>query len=111
MGEKKVRFRREGSGAVNSIMFQVTGVGKPLASVSRILDKGNSVVFSRSGQGSYIVNEKTRERIQSLNAYHSLQYSFATGGKVPGAGGLLLEEDREDHLVRAEQVRVAVHPR
>lgn len=63
MGEKRVRFRREGSAAVNSIMFQVTGVGKPLASVSRILDKGNSVIFSRNHEGSYIVNEKTQERI------------------------------------------------
>ena len=63
MGEKKVRFRREGSEAVNSIMLQVTGVGKPLASVSRILDKGNSVIFSRHGEGSYIVNEKTRQKI------------------------------------------------
>ena len=63
MGEKKVRFRREGSDAVNSITFQVTGVGKPLASVSRILDKGNSVVFSRKGEGSYIVNERARQKI------------------------------------------------
>ena len=63
MGEKKVRFRREGSEAVNSITFQVTGVGKPLASVSHILDKGNSVVFSRHGEGSYIVNETTRQKI------------------------------------------------
>ena len=63
LGEKKVRFRRDGSSHVNSIVFQVTEVGKPLASVSRILDKGNSVVFSRNGEGSYIINEKTRERI------------------------------------------------
>ena len=63
MGEKRVRFRRHGAAGVNSIMFQVTGVGKPLASVSRILDKGNGVVFSRKGEGSYIINEKTRERI------------------------------------------------
>jgi hypothetical protein len=46
---------------VSSIMFQVTDVGKPLASVSRILDKGNIVVFSR--KGSYIMNEATGEKI------------------------------------------------
>ena len=51
-GEKRVRFKRNGSEAVNSITFQVTGVSKPLASVSRILDKGNAVVFSRSGEGT-----------------------------------------------------------
>ena len=37
----------------------VTDVAKPLASVSRILDKGNTVVFSRTKGGSYILNEKT----------------------------------------------------
>ena len=63
LGEKKVRFRRDGAPGVNSITFQVTGVGKPLASVSRILDKGNTVVFSRNDQGSYIFNEKTQHRI------------------------------------------------
>ena len=34
-----------------------------MASASRILNKGNSVVFSRGSEGSYIVNEKTQERI------------------------------------------------
>ena len=63
LGEKKVRFRRDGAPGVTSITFQVTGVGKPLASVSRILDKGNTVVFSRNDQGSYIFNEKTQHRI------------------------------------------------
>ena len=38
------------------MLFQVTDVSKPLASVSRILDKVNSVVFSRKQGGSYIVN-------------------------------------------------------
>ena len=41
----------------------MTGVSKPLASVSRILDKGNTVVFSRSGEGSYIRNEATGEKV------------------------------------------------
>ena len=63
LGEKRVRFRRNGSSAVNSITFQVTGVSKPLASVSRILDKGNTVVFSRAGEGSFIRNESTGEKI------------------------------------------------
>ncbi len=66
LGEKKVRFRRGGSAAVSSITFQVTGVNKPLAAVSRILDKGNTVVFSRSGEGSFIKNEKSGEKIPIL---------------------------------------------
>ena len=61
IGEKKVKFKRAGSNAVNSITFQVTDVSKPLASVSRILDKGNAVIFSR--RGSYILNEVSGEKI------------------------------------------------
>ena len=38
-------------------------VSKPLASVSWILDKGNTVVFSRSREGSYIRNEATGEKV------------------------------------------------
>ena len=62
-GEKRVRFRKEGLGGTNSMVFQVTDVAKPLASVSRILDKGNSVVFSRGPNGSYVVNDQTGRRI------------------------------------------------
>ena len=61
MGEKKAKFKIDGSQAVNGITFQVTDVSKPLASVSRILDKGNRVVFSRGPEGSYIENEVTGE--------------------------------------------------
>ena len=61
MGEKKVKVKRAGSNAANSITFQVTDVSKPLASVSRILDKGNAVIFSRSG--SYILNDTSSEKI------------------------------------------------
>jgi hypothetical protein len=66
LGEKKVRFRRNGSLATNTITFQVTDVSKPLASVSRILDKGNTIVFSRTGKGSYILIEQSGEMIPIL---------------------------------------------
>ena len=62
-GEKKVRFRKEGLSGVSNMLFQVTDVGKPLASVARILDKGNSVVFSRKPSGSYIVNDQSGRKI------------------------------------------------
>ena len=62
-GEKQVRFKCQEGGALNKITFQVTDVAKPLASVSRILDKGNTVVFSRTKGGSYILNEKTGGKI------------------------------------------------
>ena len=66
-GEKNVRFRTiDAKGQRNklsSILFQVTDVGKPLASVSRMLDAGNTVVFTRSGAGPRIVNDKTGDSI------------------------------------------------
>ena len=37
-------------------------MAKPLAAVSKILDKGNTVVFSRGNAGSYIRNDKTGEK-------------------------------------------------
>ena len=48
--EKRVRFKRSGSEVTNSTTFQA----KPLAAVSKILDKRNTVVFSRESAGSYI---------------------------------------------------------
>ena len=45
-----------------SIVFQATDVRKPLAAVSRILDKGNKVVFSR--YGSFIQNEKRGRKFE-----------------------------------------------
>lgn len=61
LGEKRARFRRSGEAGINGITFQVTDVAKPLAAVSRILDKGNRVVFSRGAEGSYIENVSTGE--------------------------------------------------
>jgi hypothetical protein len=63
-GEKKVRFKKGGADMMNNIVFQVTDVGKPLAAVSKILDKGNTVVFSRVPGGSYIRNDKTGEKTE-----------------------------------------------
>ena len=45
IGEKKVKFKRAGSNAVNSINFQVTDVSKPLASVSGIFSAGADRTF------------------------------------------------------------------
>ena len=61
-GEKKVRFKHGADEVLNSITFQATEVKKPLAAVSKILDKGNVVVSSR--KGSYILNEKTGKKIE-----------------------------------------------
>jgi hypothetical protein len=59
MGEKKAKFKRDGAHEINGIMLQWTVVSKPLASVSRTLDKGNRVVFSRGAEGPHIENTET----------------------------------------------------
>ena len=63
-GQKRIRFKKEGLSGVSDMLFQVTDVGKPLASVKRILDKGNTVVFSRKPGGSYIMNNHSGQKIQ-----------------------------------------------
>ena len=63
-GEKRVRFRRNGSEAVNSITFQVTGVSKPLASVGRILDKGSYIWNEATGEKVPIVEDGTLEFLE-----------------------------------------------
>ncbi len=66
-GEKLVKFKSTGDGSkggLNSIRFQVTDVNKPLAAVSRILDQGNTVVFTRNrGRKSYVSNDSTGDKL------------------------------------------------
>ena len=45
LGEKRVKFRTK-NGKESNILFQVTHAHKPLASVSKIVQKGNVVVFA-----------------------------------------------------------------
>ena len=63
-GEKRVRFMRKGAYSVEAITFQVTDVGKPLAAISKIIEKGNTVVLTRRGGGSYVENDITKERFK-----------------------------------------------
>ena len=60
MGEKQVYFKTK-NGAESNVVFQVTHARKPLASVSKMVKKGNRVVFSPTG--SYIENIATERRI------------------------------------------------
>ena len=54
MGMKQVTFKDKENGSVGTMDFQVTNVQKPLASVRRIVEKGNKVVFGRGPGQSYI---------------------------------------------------------
>ncbi len=61
VGETKNTFKRDGARGVNGSTCHVTDVTTPLAAVSRILDKGNRVVFSRGAEWSYVENAKIGE--------------------------------------------------
>ena len=60
-GQKKINFQTK-DGSVSTITFQATDVRKPLAAVSKIVEKGNKVVFGPDE--SYIENLKTGKRIE-----------------------------------------------
>ena len=60
-GQKKIHMRVNG-GPINSMNFQCTNVRKPLASVSRIVAKGNRVVFDNDE--SYIENKRTGKKVK-----------------------------------------------
>lgn len=83
LGEKKVHFKTR-DGMDSSIVFQVTHARKPLASVSKIVRKGNRVVFSQAG--SYIENLRTGQKIEleeSGGAYHlDVNYVSTAGTTV-----------------------------
>ena len=61
LGEKHVKFRT-GEGLSSSVFFQVTQTRKPLASVSKIVKKGNRVVFGTDR--SYIETLQTGKQIE-----------------------------------------------
>ena len=58
-GTTQVAFKKDGK--VKTMNFSVTDCKKPLASVSKIVDRGNRVVFD--DDESYILNKKTGEKI------------------------------------------------
>ena len=69
-GTKSVRFRplcsRDGEvkeGNIGEIEFHVTDSTKPLVSAAKLAEAGNTIVLSGRKGGSFIENEKTKERI------------------------------------------------
>mgnify|MGYP002811270886 CR=1 FL=1 len=65
-GQKEIKMLV--GGKLRSMTFQATDVRKPLASVRRIVKKGNKVVFEE--EESYILNKKTGERTK-IDQEHS----------------------------------------
>ena len=77
-GEKHVKFQTK-EGMNSSVVFQVTHTRKPLVSVSKIVHKGNKVVFA-AGR-SYIENAKTGQQIELIEecgTYH-MDVDFLVG--------------------------------
>ena len=77
VGQKKLDFVAKG-GVKSNIVFQVTDARKPLASVSKIVAKGNRVVFTPDR--SYIENLRTGKKIEMelSNGTYSIDVGFMT---------------------------------
>ena len=78
-GKTKIEFGNEGK--ARSMGFHVTEVKKPLAAVSRIIDKGNKVQFGPKDEDNFIENIRTGERIQMRreNGTFAIEVDFAEG--------------------------------
>jgi len=75
LGEKRVHFKTK-TGMESNVVFQVTHARKPLASVSKIVKKGNRVVFSPTG--SYIENIDSGKKIElnEVNGTYHMDVEF-----------------------------------
>ena len=62
-GEKQVRCELEGLSSPVNMMFQVSDVKNPLASVARITEKGNIFHFRPKDEDNYIYHPKTEEKV------------------------------------------------
>ena len=77
-----------------SMTFQMADVNKPLASVRRMCEAGNKVVFDE--EGSYIENKKTGRKT-SMQKERGV---YVLTVKVPKA----MEESREMGFIRLEEL-------
>ena len=78
-GKTKIEF--ENDGKARSMGFHVTEVKKPLAAVSRIIDKGNKVQFGPKDEDNFIENIRTGERIlmRRENGTFAIEVDFEEG--------------------------------
>ena len=63
-GARQVAFQPEAAGRVLGVGFEVTDVKKPLLSVKRVCEKGNTVHFGPGDSDNYIQNVASGERIR-----------------------------------------------
>ena len=62
-GEKQVRCGLKGLHSPVNMLFQVSDVKNPLASVARITEKGNIVQFGPRDEDNYVFNPRTEEKV------------------------------------------------
>jgi hypothetical protein len=68
-----------------SLGFQVADVHKPLASVQRIVEKGNHVEFGPSPEDNFIINKKTGSKLMlkpNGRGSYLMEVNFVGGGKT-----------------------------
>ena len=78
-GKKKVGFKTIKEDLKSSIVFQVTDVKRPLAAVSKIVEKGNWVCFGP--KEAYILNvaKNKRTALDLINGTYSLEVEYGQG--------------------------------
>jgi hypothetical protein len=86
-GQKEVKMIVNGK--IASMVFQATDVRKPLASVNRIVQKGNTVVFD--SEHSYILNKATgvKTPIESENGAYVMNVEYLVPADTDGNDGAL----------------------
>ena len=77
-GRRNIAFKTQGRSGLNCVTFHVADVKKPLASVSKMVEKGSSVHFTP--QGSYILGPKgERIELQQKGGVYVMDVKFMTG--------------------------------
>ena len=95
LGQKRVDFEAA-NGVKSNILFQVTDSRKPLASVSKIVAKGNRVVFAPDR--SYIENVSSGRKIdmQLTNGTYAIDVEFLATGPFCQAAVARTEIDKHN---------------
>ena len=77
-GRRNLAFKTQGRSGVNCMTFHVTDVKKPLASVSKMVEKGSSVHFTP--YGSYIEGPKGEKiKLVQEGGVYVVDVKFLTG--------------------------------
>ena len=90
-----MKFKRVGSNVVSSITLQATDGSKPLATINCILNKGNAVIFRKSG--SYILTGASGGRSLSRRALSGSRPTWSSWCRVLSGKATPIDEGLEQH--------------